>query len=322
MPNIGTYATPRADLAQAMAEYDFSKKKFIGFQVLPSILVPHEAATFSKILREGMLRREDVKRTKKSAYNRGEWEHEDDTYQCYEYGLEQALDDSERAKYSRDFDAEFWSAKMAYERVLREHEIRVATAVFNATTWTGASLTTGVSTEWSTPATADVLGDVQGGKEKVRALTGMEPDTLICSQKVYNNIRRNAALLAAIAYVQVATDVNVRGAIAEWLGLDQILVGGGVYNSDPEGDTSFTGADIWDDEYAMVCVAGRAGMPLQVPCIGRTVTWEADSPETDGLIVEEYREEQTRSWVYRARHNVDEKVLDASFGHLLSNVTA
>jgi hypothetical protein len=42
----------------------------------------------------------------------------------------------------------------------------------------------------------------------------------------------------------------------------------------------------------------------------------------DGLIVEEYREEQTRSWIYRARHNVDEKVLDASFGHLLSNITA
>ncbi len=38
MPNVSTYATPRADLAQAMAEYDFAKKNFIGFQVMPPLI--------------------------------------------------------------------------------------------------------------------------------------------------------------------------------------------------------------------------------------------------------------------------------------------
>jgi hypothetical protein len=321
MPNVSTYATPRADLAQAMAEYDFSKKNFIGFQVMPSLLVPLQAATFAKIVREGLLRREDVKRTVRSGYKRSEWEFEDDTYQCYEYGLEQALDDSERARFSRDFDSEFWAAKIAYERVLREHEIRVATAIFNTSTWTGAALTTAASAVWSNVGT-DILSDVTAAKEKVRSLTGMMPNTLIVSQKVLGLIRKNTGLINAVSYVQLASERNVLNAIADWLGLEQILVGGGVYNSDPEGDTSLTGVDIWDDGYAMVCVGARAGDPLQTPCIGRTLCWQADSPETDGLIVEEYREEQIRSWIYRARHNVDEKVMDANYGHLINTVTS
>jgi hypothetical protein len=322
MPNSAARATPRADLAQALAEYDFSKKKYIGFKVFPSLLVPRETATFSVLLREGLLRREDVKRAARSAYDRGLFEVADDSYRCQEYGHEILLDDSERAKYARDFDAEFWSSTLAYERVLREHEIRVAGLVFDPATWTGASLTTAVGTEWSSPATADVLGDVQHAKDQIQALTGMKANTLIVSQKVANFIRMNVVLIDSITYVEIPTDAAVRAAMAEWLGLEQVLVGSGVYNSSPEGETACAVADIWDDEYAMVCVAGRNNDPLQTPCLGRTVTWEADSPETDGLIAEEYREDLTRSWVYRARHNVDEKLFASHFGHLLSNITA
>ena len=320
MPNQATYASPRLDLGMALAEYDYAQAGYIGLQALPIMPVPRQAATFSKVTREGLLRREDVKRSKRGAYNRGTYETEDDTYACEEYGHEQPLDDSERAFYANDFDAEFWAAQVAYHRVIREHEIRTAALLFNATTWTGASLTTAVGTEWST-VSSDILGDVTAAKEKVRVLTGMQPNGLIVSQKVYNNMRRNTALIDAVKYTHLASDEIVRTAIADYLGVDSVLVGKAVYNSVSEGGT-YTGADVWSAEYAMVAILGRPGAQLVTPCVGRTMVWEQDTPATAGIVTEEYREEATRSWIYRVRQNVDEKVFDPSFAHLLSNITA
>ena len=325
MPGItqsGTYSNPRMDLAQAVAEFDTDQqlRQLIGFQVLPAAPVPRQAASFAKITRESLLRRANVRRTKGGDYNRDGFETEDDSYECLEYGLENPLDDSERSFYQNDFDGEFWSAQSVFVKLMTEHEIRVATAVFDSSSWTGAALTTAVSTEWST-ITADILGDVQGAKEKVRTVCGIDPRHMAISRKVWLNVRKNTALIDSVKYTEKASDAVVKAAIAAYLDLDQIFVGGGVYNSAKEGQT-FVSADIWDDEYASIFVGAQPGAPVKTPCLGRTFVWEEDSPESGGLAVEEYRWEKQRSWIYRARHNVDEKIIDLNFAHLLSNITA
>ncbi len=55
--------------------------------------------------------------------------------------------------------------------------------------------------------------------------------------------------------------------------------------------------------------------PAEELCVGRTCLWTADSP--DAVMVEEYFEPQTRSDIYRARHHVDEKLVDADAMQLL-----
>jgi hypothetical protein len=39
------------------------------------------------------------------------------------------------------------------------------------------------------------------------------------------------------------------------------------------------------------------------------------------MITEQYREESIRSWVYRVRNNVDEALVYAGAGYLISGVT-
>ncbi|MCP4639437.1 MAG: hypothetical protein GY851_03340 [bacterium] len=322
MPNYsGTHAAPRTELGVAMQEYIQTLDEFIGSKILAGLMVPRKTAYFPKVMREGFLRTAVVKRIARAGYNRDTFLVEDSSYACEERGLEGPLDDADREFYTREFDAEMNTVATITRRVVQDYEIDVASAIFNSSTWTGSTLNTSVSTEWST-VSADVIGDVAGAKESSRRLTGVEPDTLICSQVVWKNIKRNEGILERVQYASEAGDAKMAGSIPGILGLPKILVGKGVYNSAKEGQTAVI-ADIWDDEYCMIAKTANEGAQLTEPCVGRTFVWSGDAPvEAGGVIVEQYRDERVRGDVFRSRMHSDELIFDASYAHLLDNITA
>ena len=73
--------------------------------------------------------------------------------------------------------------------------------------------------------------------------------------------------------------------------------------------------DLWGDDYAMVCLTGSAGSPMSAPQLGRMILWENYIP--DITFVEQYREEQTESDIFRVKESTQEKIFDAYFGHLM-----
>jgi len=286
---------------------------FIGITMLPVFPTRKKAAAFSAITRESILRRRNVKRAAKSAYNRDSYEGDDISYSCQEYGHEQPLDDSERALYASDFDAELVAVMVAEGVLTREQEIRIAAALFNTTTWTGDALYTDYSADPWDSADADIIGQVKAMKEKVRQNVGMEPDSLLVSKVQFDNATTiNSDILDRLKYTQTATKRALEENLAAILGIGRVVVGNGVYNSAAEGQ-DMTAADIWSDDYAMVAVTAKTNQ-LAEPCLGRTMLWTADSPEN--VTVEEYREPQSRSGIYRVRQQTDEKVFDPYFAHL------
>ena len=98
-----------------------------------------------------------------------------------------------------------------------------------------------------------------------------------------------------------------------------VLVAGAIKNTAADG-AAFAGADVWDDEYAMVCrVAGSSD--IQEPCIGRTMHWSEDG-STIGGVVETYRDEPRRGEAVRVRHQIGIEIMYPEAGHLLGNITA
>jgi hypothetical protein len=124
----------------------------------------------------------------------------------------------------------------------------------------------------------------------------------------------NTGIKDSIKYVARLTEAEILNALADILGLKKIVVGKAIYNSAKEGQT-FVSADIWNDDYAMVGVVAEDGQNLIQPSVGRTFLWVSDSP--DNATVESYRDEKHRSDIFRVRQNVDEKVIDKYFAHLL-----
>ncbi len=309
----GTRAVPRLELGVAALEFIQQQDEFIGTKVLPIFGTRKKASIFPAITRESITRDADTKRAPRGNYNRDGFQAKDKQYNCEEYGLEGPLDDSERNMYASDFDAELTTVQIVTRRVLQAQEKRIAAQVFNTVVFTGAALFTDNSAApWDNAAT-DVVAQVRSAREKVRANSGIDPQSLICNKANIDRLLVNTGIKDAIKYVARLTEAEILNALADILGVKNIIVGKAIYNSAKEGK-SFVSADVWSDDFAMVAVIG-ASERLSDPSMGRTFLWTQDSPEN--ATVEQYRDDAARSDIFRVRQHVDEIVIDPYFAHLL-----
>jgi hypothetical protein len=301
------------DLGVAFQEYQPERFKFIADRVLPKYGVAKESATLSVLQRENT-NIPETKHANGAGYNRVDLYLEDMAYTCVDHGLEAQLTDRDREKFRDDFDAEVEKIKSIKVKMTLAREKRVKDLIFNTTTWTGAALYTDNSAApWDAAASA-VIAQIAAAKEKVRLGSGVIADSLICGEAAFQNLLSNTGIIARFPGAPLITQAMIEANMSAIFGLDQLIVGGSVYNSADEGQT-YSGTDMWGDDYAMVAALGREGMPITEPQLGRTILWERYTP--DLIYADEYREEQTKSDVYRVEESIDEKVIDAVFAHLM-----
>ncbi len=183
-------ATLRPDLATFL-EFDLESEKegFISTKVFPVIDVQSASGNFGKIPIEQLLQQRETRRAPGGGYARGNWTFTPATYATVEHGAEEPVDDNEARMYAEYFQAEQISTMRAFSSVLRNAEQRVASAVFNTSTWTGSSLTTAVTTEWSVAATAKPITDVEAAVQKIYDNSGLWANALIINRKVFRNLR-------------------------------------------------------------------------------------------------------------------------------------
>ena len=315
--DFSSYGTPRADLGEALHEFVVGQDSFIATKLFPLTPVTKKAANYPVVTRKSLLARAETRRAARSGYNRTNFQTEDKNYNCEENGLEGQLDASERTLYKNDFDAEMETSKDILMKLLREQEIRVASAVMTETLFDDSTVFAHCNAAWATNTT-DIIKDVAAAKLRGFNLTGMELNMLTISRTTLNSLMLNTKILDAIRYVQGAEWGQIKAALASILGVEQILVGGGVYDTKPEGATAFLGGAIWSNTYALLSITPATGSIIQ-PSLGRTFQWVDEAPEN--AVVESYDEPQTRSTVFRVRQFTDEAVIEKQFGQLI-DVTA
>lgn len=317
-------ATLRPELSAAFQEFDLeaNRRGYIGHRVLPVTNVAVQSGTFGRIPIEQLLQVRTTQRAPGSGYNRGDWKFETSSYATKENGWEEPIDDREAKMYQHYIDAEMVSTARAFDAVLSNAERRVAAMVFNPTTWTGASLTTGITNEWDDYVNATPINDVNAAVTKVWEGSGLWANALIINRHVFRNLRMCEQVTERIASSGAGsptkqTDVTP-ALLAQVFDLDFIIVADGAQNTAAEGKTASI-SSVWSNEYAMVARIATTN-DFREPCLGRTFHWAGDGSEVDGR-VESYRDETVRSDIIRVRHDTDELILYKEAAHLLSNVT-
>jgi len=290
---------------------------FIAQKVLPVFETPIQSAEYPVIPTEALLKNQNTQRAARGAYNRDGYSFDLQSYSCVEYGHEEQLDDSESNLYRRFFDAETVAVERAVNILLRSYESRVASLVQNTANAAG---TAAAAVAWGTPATATPKADIDGAIQSLRNASGVVADTVVMSWTAWRKLLVTNELKTYLQYTSphlMQGEAAQRVTVARYFGVDQILVASSIQDTANKAKATVI-ADVWTNSTVNVMKLSPSSNDLKAPGFGRTFLWTGDAPSI--ITTESYREEQTRSNVYRVRNYIDEAIQFTGANYVLTGV--
>lgn len=299
------------------------REGFIWSQVMPVFETQKSSGKFGRIPIEQLLQNRSTERAPGSGYNRGKYTFKDESFATTEHGAEEPVDDREAQLYADYFDAEVVAAARAEDAVLRNAEKRVADLLFSTSTFSGKTTAITSGQEWNVYSAAKPIDVVEAAVRSIWSVSGLWANALVINRHVFRDLRNCEQIIERIHAQGAGSDVkpaNITAAmLAQCFDLERVIVAGSAKAGSNEGQT-FSAAKIWSDDYALVCRVATTN-DIREPCVGRIFHWSEDGSTVTGT-VETYRDETVRSDIVRVRHDVDEKLLYAEAGHLLTGITA
>ena len=140
--------TLRNDLVDLVEEIKFEDLNLAAEMIAPTVSVSKESGRYPVLDRESRMKVMETRRKNDGSFPRSDWTWSDDSYLTYEYGFEEEIDLTEALKDEEYLDQEAISAELAWQGLLLGRESRVAEALFNTSTFTGATNTVGITNEW------------------------------------------------------------------------------------------------------------------------------------------------------------------------------
>jgi len=312
MPNpTGTFQRP--DLGTAFSQLPDNADGFIATDCLPIYNSPLQSANYSVIKAEALMRLEDLKRGPSAGYKRATYDFSQANFSTAEFGLEEQIDDRTRKLYSYSFDVERFAAARLRRRLRTNLEVLTAAQVQGSLGGTAAA-----AKKWNDPA-GDPIADIKAAKIALRALNGLNPEdaSLAMDWETFESLLDSAAMLDRIKFngtEQVVKAKITKDAIAQAFGIKEVIVARAMKNTADVGQTRSLSA-IWDK--TIVTLFHKASGDIQMPGLGHTVVWTADGASADG-IMEEYREEQSRSQILRCRSELASHIKYTNAGYTIT----
>jgi len=312
----------RADLSGAVMEASDWQSSLIGLQAAPVVNVSAKDGQYPKftLAASGLMKREsNIVRAPGAKSARGNVAYSYDTFSTAERSYELPLDKTVAKDTARFFDAASVNAELCKRKVMLEHEIAVAALTFNTTNY-GSATNSATAYTIANIATFDLGLDIDLAKDRLRAKgEGIGNLTVIMSAAVFSRARASTKLQNRLRGIGVSSDtvLNIGAdAMAEALGVRQVLVGGAYYDTAGELATASTSA-IWNNTYVWVGRIEQGGSPEQMLRGGAqyTINWAEFGPP---LAVFEYDEPQTKSTIIGAEQHVIEKCVNGNAGDLIA----
>ncbi len=166
------------------------------------------------------------------------------------------------------------------------------------------------TTLWSDLDDSDPIGNIETGKEAVRATIGRYPNTLVVGAQVMKSLRQHIKILDRIKYT--GRDVPTPELLASLFGVQRVLVGSAVY-----ADASDAFVDVWGKNailaYTDIGSLAQAGRPS----FGYTYRLQGRP-----VVEQPYYERNNKSWAYPVTDETSPVIASAIAGYLISPAVA
>ena len=199
-------------------------------------------------------------------------------------------------------------------------EVDQATLATSTTNYaaTSSSVTMAGASQWSNfssgVSTANPLADVDVGREKIRGLTGIYPNTLLLSAKAFNAVKNNTNIIARLQYnAQIAPDATsiTPNMLAGLFNVANVIVGRAIYFSDANVSTN-----IWGND-AVLAYVPQGSQNIEEPSFGYTYTMDGNP-----IVEQPYFDNNSKSWVYGVNYERVPVLSGIASGYLFKAASA
>ncbi len=286
---------------------------FKGLQIAPALPVTSLSGTYPKltIAKGDLMRAANRRRAPGTNFNRWQMALESGTLALEQIGEEQSVPDEHSLEWDDYFDLEAIASDEGMNRLRRGHEIEVATALMNSSTFTAANGS--VAYAIGNVATINFQLDLYAA---IRALNarGVSPNTIVIPGTIYDVLVQSTLLKNFLAgSLAAGTEVNSDGLQRAFArqGITNVIVADGYVNQSDTGNSDVIN-QIWGNDYIWVGKVGggnlRSGGALA------TAFWDKAGPL---FMVSQYRDETKKSNVVRAETISNVIVTNSRAGQLI-----
>ncbi len=305
-----------------------SADAFVSSKVFPNIPVTKQSDRYYTYTRADWNRDDMVERAAgDESAGTGYTLDNTPTYFCPVYALHKDIPDQVRGNSDSVLSPDSEAARFVTNKALIKRERLWATAYFNTGIWTG--IKTGQSTAdsthvifWDDPSSTPIE-DIRSGMRAVHLLTGgFKPNKLVLGPVVWDKLQDHPDFLDRVKFGQTQPNPAqvTKALIAQLLGLDEILVMEGLYNSAIEGATE-TNAYIAGKHALLVYAPPAPG--LMTPSGGYTFSWTGPwMAGAEGNRIKSFRMEHLESDRVEISMAFVAKLVSADCGYFFASVVS
>jgi hypothetical protein len=291
--------------------YMNAQEDFVATRALAPVAVTEKSGTFFKFDKKYWFTDEMEERAPGAPYARSGFGVSTDTYATSQWALAKPIADEDRASSQLPMDLETASVEWLGAKALIRKE-RMFAAEFMATGKWATDNTT--ATDWD-DSTSDPVADIQLARRTVRQSTTKNPNTMVIGEIVKDALLIHPDIIDRIKATQAATAANIMTALAAIVEMQQILVGGALWNSANEALTEVM-APIIDDDALLMYVDGAAG--VFKPTSAKLFHWAPGGGM--GGVRPKFRDEENDADLLKYKMQIVMKMVANDLGYFFSDI--
>ncbi len=294
------------------------QREFVADRVFPSVPVQKQSDRYYVYNRDNWFRAQAEKRALSSeSAGSGFTLDNTPTYFADVYAFHKDVDDQIRANQDQVIDVDRDGTEFVSRDLMLKKELTWAARYFTTGVWTGTTTGTDVTpaVKWDAGGSTPIE-DMRAQLLATKRRTGFRANKVTMGEEVWNVLQDHPDFLARIQFTQTA--IVTTGLLAAVLGVDEVLVAGGVQNVSIEGaaeDMEF----IFGKAMLIVYAAPRAG--LLTPTGGYTFAWVGlFGAGALGTRIMRFRMQHLKSDRIEGEMSYDQKVVAPEMGAFLTAV--
>ena len=220
-----------AILTDISVAWSQNQDEFVASKVFPTVNV---AKQFDKFYRFGLedWMRDDVKMRAPATESAGSgFAISKGTYSCDKWALHKDLSDEDKANADMGLQLDMSTTEYLTQQMMIRQEIAWASKFLSTT----VGWTVGTQTALWSAAGATIIQDIQTAINTMLTNTGRRPNKLVVSYAVFSILKNATEIVERYKYT--TSMAMTTSLIAQVIGVDEILVMGGVQNTAKEGAT-------------------------------------------------------------------------------------